>query len=395
MRIASFNVESLFDRAKALNTESWAEGRPVLEAYAEANKLLNEPVYTPEIKTRLVALLIDLGLEKEDQPRGGFALLRQNRGHLVKRTKVGNDTKLEIVADGREDWIGWIELTKEPTDELATEHTAMVMRDVNADVLGVVEADNRTALQLFSELLLKKVNGKPYEHVMLIDGNDDRGIDVGILTGKGYDILSVTSHVDDTLSGKRIFSRDCPVYTIKTKKGNRLVVLVNHLKSKGYDHRRSPPTCARSKPARSPRSTASSSTRVRQTSLSSATSTTSPAHHHSSHYSQTRTSRTSRSTHRSPATDSRAPLDAGTPKRSSTTSSSHRSSSRKSQAARSSARASGARTRTHPRSGRSTPPSLRPYRPLRITPPSTPTSTSEQERTRDARSSLRDTVSRT
>ncbi len=234
MRIASFNVESLFDRAKALNTESWAEGRPVLEAYAEADTLLNEPVYAPEIRTRLVALLIDLGLKKEDQPRGGFALLRQNRGHLVKRTKVGNDTKLEIVADGREDWIGWIELTKEPTDELATEHTAMVMRDVNADVLGVVEADNRTALQLFSELLLKKVNGKPYEHVMLIDGNDDRGIDVGILTGKGYDILSVTSHIDDTLSGKRIFSRDCPVYTIKTKKGNRLVVLVNHLKSKGY-----------------------------------------------------------------------------------------------------------------------------------------------------------------
>jgi hypothetical protein len=64
-------------------------------------------------------------------------LLRQNRGHLVKRTKVGSETKLEIVANGREDWIGWIELTKEPTDELATEHTAMVMRDINADVLGV------------------------------------------------------------------------------------------------------------------------------------------------------------------------------------------------------------------------------------------------------------------
>jgi endonuclease/exonuclease/phosphatase family metal-dependent hydrolase len=110
----------------------------------------------------------------------------------------------------------------------------MVMRDINADVLGVVEADNRTALKLFSDLLLKKVNGKPYEHVMLIDGNDDRGIDVGILTRKGYDLLSVRSHVDDMLKGKRIFSRDCPEYALKTKKGNRLVLLVNHLKSKGY-----------------------------------------------------------------------------------------------------------------------------------------------------------------
>jgi endonuclease/exonuclease/phosphatase family metal-dependent hydrolase len=139
-----------------------------------------------------------------------------------------------IVANGREDWIGWVELTKEPTDELATEHTAIVMRDIDADVLGVVEADNRTALELFSEILLKKVNGKPYEHVMLIDGNDDRGIDVGILLRKGFDLASVRSHVDDLWKGSRIFSRDCPEYTIVTKTGKRLVVLVNHLKSKGY-----------------------------------------------------------------------------------------------------------------------------------------------------------------
>ena len=233
MRIASYNVESLFDRAKALSLPTWADGRTILEAYAKANALLNEPIYTPAIKTDLVHLLGALGLTKEDEPEGGFALLRQNRGHLLKRRKVGGETKLEIVADGREGWIGWIELTKEPTDELATQHTAMVMRDVDADARGVVEADNRTALQLFSELLLKKVGGQPYTHAMLIDGNDDRGIDVGILTRAGYDIVSITSHVDDTLHGKRIFSRDCPVYVIKTKNGTELVVLVNHLKSNG------------------------------------------------------------------------------------------------------------------------------------------------------------------
>ncbi len=234
MRIASFNVESLFDRAKALSLPTWANGRKFLEDYANVNKLLNEPVYTPAIKDQIVALLVDLGLAKEDQPRGGFALLRQNRGHLLKRTKVGGETTPVIVANGREEWIGWVELTKEPTDELATEHTAMVMRDIDADVLGVVEADNRTALELFSDILLKKVNGKPYEHVMLIDDNDDRGIDVGILLKKGFDLASVRSHVDDLWKGSRIFSRDCPEYTIVTKTGKRLVVLVNHLKSKGY-----------------------------------------------------------------------------------------------------------------------------------------------------------------
>ena len=234
MRVASFNVESLFDRAKALNLPTWADGKKILEDYAAVNELLNEPVYTPQTKSQIVSLLVDLGLTKEDQPKGGFALLRQNRGHLLKRTKVGSDTKLEIVANGREDWIGWVELTKEPVDELATEHTAMVMRDVDADVLGVVEADNRIALEFFSDILLKKVQGKPYEHVMLIDGNDPRGIDVGILTRAGHDLDSIRSHVDDTEKGNRVFSRDCPEYAIKTKSGSRLVVLVNHLKSKGY-----------------------------------------------------------------------------------------------------------------------------------------------------------------
>ena len=39
MRIASFNVENMFDRAKALNGANWAEGRPALEAHKELNTL--------------------------------------------------------------------------------------------------------------------------------------------------------------------------------------------------------------------------------------------------------------------------------------------------------------------------------------------------------------------
>lgn len=57
MRIVSYNVENFFARARALNTESWAEGRPVLEAYAALNALLEQPTYTPADKTRIVALL--------------------------------------------------------------------------------------------------------------------------------------------------------------------------------------------------------------------------------------------------------------------------------------------------------------------------------------------------
>jgi endonuclease/exonuclease/phosphatase family metal-dependent hydrolase len=230
MRIASFNVENLFDRARALNLETWAEGKPILEKHARINRLLNRDTYTDSVKTSIRDLLLELGLEKRDDG-GDWVILRQNRGKLVRRPQAGG---LEIVAGGRGDWIGWVELKTEPTNELAMDHTAMVIRDVAADVLGVVEAETRIALDRFSSQLLEKVGGVPYEHVMVIDGNDDRGIDVGLMCRRGFEITSIRSHVDDTDSVGTVFSRDCPEFVVTTPNGARLVVLVNHLKSKGF-----------------------------------------------------------------------------------------------------------------------------------------------------------------
>jgi len=69
---------------------------------------------------------------------------------------------------------------------------------------------------------------------MLIDGNDDRGIDVALMARAEYEIVGIASHVDDADAKGEIFSRDCPEYTIATPGGERLVLLVNHLKSKGF-----------------------------------------------------------------------------------------------------------------------------------------------------------------
>ncbi len=233
MRIASFNVENLFERAKALAEEDWERGRPALEAYTAINSLLNKPLYTAEDKKEIRRLLGVLGLRKKDDG-GEYAQLRQNRGRLLVRRKVGNGTRLDIVADGRANWIGWVELKTEPVNKLATQHTAMVMRDVGADVLAVVEADNRISLNKFSAILLKAIEGVPYPHVMLIDGNDDRGIDVGLLTKARYEIVAIRPHVDDADGKGTIFSRDCPEYIVRTPTGKRLILLVNHFKSKGH-----------------------------------------------------------------------------------------------------------------------------------------------------------------
>jgi endonuclease/exonuclease/phosphatase family metal-dependent hydrolase len=230
MRIATYNVENLFDRAKVMNQQTWAEGREVLNDFAALNRLLGKVTYTAGDKTKMIALMKELGLEKSDQ--GKFVILRRNRGKLLKRPQAGG---LEIVAEGRADWAGSLELIEEPVDEESMRNTARVIRDVNADILAVVEAEHRPGLCVFNETLLKAVDGKPYPSVMLIDGNDERGIDVGILTRDGFSIERMNSHVDDrTASGDHVFSRDCPEYWIRTAGGKEVLVLVNHFKSKGF-----------------------------------------------------------------------------------------------------------------------------------------------------------------
>lgn len=226
MRIATFNVENLFSRARALNQETWDEGKPVLAAYGRLSARLQQVAYTEADKQSIIEDLDALGLKRSDE--SAFAILRQNRGGLVKRAK--NAT--EIVASGRDDWVGWVELKSEAVNVIATRMTAQVIKDVNADVLAVVEAEDRIALKRFNDQLLKAV-GAMYDCIMLIDGNDDRGIDVGLMTRSEIDIGGVVSHVDDSVDGRRIFSRDCPEFTIRA--GNKsLLVIVNHFKSKGF-----------------------------------------------------------------------------------------------------------------------------------------------------------------
>ncbi len=229
MRIATYNFENLFDRAKAMNLETRAAGRPALEAHQELNALIDKDSYSAADKKRMLTLLEEQGLLKKDD--GPLLLIRKIRGKFLNRPKTGPVT---VAADERADWIGWVEFVSEPVKEAATENTARVIQAQNPDILGVVEAEDRTALRLFNEQLMPAVGGDPYSHVMLIDGNDDRGIDVGIMTKSDFEIVAIRSHVDDTDEKGTVFSRDCAEYLVRLPSGNTLWVLMNHLKSKGF-----------------------------------------------------------------------------------------------------------------------------------------------------------------
>ena len=94
LRLATFNVENLFERAKALNTTTWAEGQPALQAFERFNTLANNPVYSQADKRAMLEALETLqilqrtpsgALRLNRDPFSAWALLRENRGDFMKR----------------------------------------------------------------------------------------------------------------------------------------------------------------------------------------------------------------------------------------------------------------------------------------------------------------------
>ncbi len=230
MRIAAFNVENLFDRARVFNGEEKGAYADVLEAHSELNQLFEQETYTAARKTRMLALIEQLGMLRRDE--GRYTRIRKIRGQLISRPRKPKEPFIK--AKGRKDWVGWCELRTEAVNEVAMANTARVIRDVAADVLAVVEAESRPVLKQFHEMMLEKLAlPEGYRHIMIIDGNDSRGIDVGLATREGFPIGEMRSHVDDLKpDGHPIFSRDCPEYEVMTPSGARLMILPNHFKSK-------------------------------------------------------------------------------------------------------------------------------------------------------------------
>lgn len=235
IKIASFNLENLFARPKAFSETDLSMAQPILKAYADLNELFHKPNYSAADKQKMMDLLVKLdvyyvndqgAVRRKDTLSPKWAWMRKNRGEFDKQPKDASQD-IEIIATGRDSWIGWLELAKETVNEMATRTTARVIADVDADIIGVIEAEDRPSLVRFNNDLL----GGLYKHVMLVDGNDERGIDVAIMTKAGFPIERIRSNVDLADAQGTVFSRDCPQYEVRTPGGQVIHVLVNHFKS--------------------------------------------------------------------------------------------------------------------------------------------------------------------
>jgi endonuclease/exonuclease/phosphatase family metal-dependent hydrolase len=111
-------------------------------------------------------------------------------------------------------------------DPVGKRLTANVMNTVNADVFALQEVEGLDVLKHFRDRYL----GGPerWPHALVIDGNDPRRIDVGVLSR--YPITHARSWQHLRANGDYIFDRDCLEADVATPLGP-LTLYVNHFKS--------------------------------------------------------------------------------------------------------------------------------------------------------------------
>ena len=124
--------------------------------------------------------------------------------------------------------------------EIQRNNTAQAIIDSAPDILAVQEVENLYTLRIFNDKYLDNY----FHQMVLIDGNDPRGIDVGLMVKRDFpcEIVNIRTHVDDGVTNRStardfgylvkggIFSRDCLEVDIKIN-DKILTFLVNHFKA--------------------------------------------------------------------------------------------------------------------------------------------------------------------
>ena len=228
LRVATYNVNNLFERANLMQLDGFSDqASNVLTDVQRLNTLLASVHYDAATKAEIKDLLERYQLHRD----GGNPWFGVNQIRKKLFSKNTDGSGVTIQAAGRASWFGWVDVLRGPVPEASTDNTARALAAVNADLQCLVEVESRTTLKHFNQQILGALT-TPFPHAMVIDGNDDRGIDVGVLSR--WPIRSVRSHVDDHDDVGTIFSRDCPEYEIALPGGKLISLLCNHFKSKAY-----------------------------------------------------------------------------------------------------------------------------------------------------------------
>ncbi|HKP69449.1 MAG TPA: endonuclease/exonuclease/phosphatase family protein [Pyrinomonadaceae bacterium] len=226
LRIATFNCENLFSRPKIF-AQTAKRSKELLGYVSELQEALKNDVFDHKRINELKKKL------------SGFATVNDLRG---KHT----------TAVGAKEWLGGVELVRTHVTDAAVKNTARVISDVDADLICLIEVEDRNLLQKFhDDMLVKnflKPSGRPgYPHILLIDGNDPRGIDVSFLSRIPVRWLRSRMHETTQYDGKTVktFSRDCLEVELEAPNTKPIHLKINHFKSMGYSPKTDPQSVRR------------------------------------------------------------------------------------------------------------------------------------------------------
>ena len=209
MRIATFNTQNLFTRAKVLNFKDNTEGDKILKKIGDLQAELDKTVYN---KPKILALYNELK---------DYIEISEERGKLFKRSLSAIKG---VAANGVDDWDGTIQFKRAKFSDTTRLNTAKVIKALRADVQCFIEVENRDTISSFNGDMLAT---QKFSYNILIDGNDPRGIDVGLLSR--FPINNLRTHIFDKekpLSKSFIFSRDCLEVELEIAAGKSLFYIV-------------------------------------------------------------------------------------------------------------------------------------------------------------------------
>ncbi|MCM4168401.1 hypothetical protein KCTC52924_01973 [Arenibacter antarcticus] len=218
MKVATWNIENLYHRDKGLSRSNL--GKCASDWILELDALMPRIQKSENDMARIRELTFLLGFENIDTHP--YAVMRKRNGGLfLKQRDFANESKASRLTD----WNGWVALQTVAVDHKSTLHKARLIAEIDADILVLQEVEDKPSLMEFNRML-KDFNIASYDQVMVLEGNDDRGLSMAIMTKNGYRLDTVRCHTVDIADGRDLtFETDCQEYAIITPKEETVFIL--------------------------------------------------------------------------------------------------------------------------------------------------------------------------
>lgn len=219
MKIATFNIQNLFHRHSNLTELEYEIKSEIWKEEFEDLYFKDKKAFEDYNRMRELANL--LGFHKlSNEP---YLLMRNFDGNLhIKSSMKVMETRASYLTD----WNGWTKLKSIPISKKAVINKAKVILDTDPDIILLQEVENRESLIQFDRSFFRGNQKSPYKEIMHLQGNEGKGLGMGILLKDGYHIESIKSYSNERDErGEFLFTAGFEQYKISTTKSETLYLL--------------------------------------------------------------------------------------------------------------------------------------------------------------------------